>query len=601
MRLLNYFHDNAYAYPLGRSLGDWLLFAGVLVWGALFAWYVYSLDLTLILIDQFSHASIGRQITDSLTPGASQVGFWPPLLHILLIPVSMSDWLFHSGLAAACVLVPLLALSTVALYRLVWMLSGSWVPGIAAAIAYVLNPFVLYYAATPMMEMLFVPIVILAAYFFVHWWHTDRFGSLMWFSVCIALSTIARFEGFILVPIAGLAIVYRLLRVGKRITEIESVVYLFGLIAITGIACMSVYGIVFADNPFEFVNGAWSAQEQQKDFELPAAGNLVQGLLYMWHASVYVMGVVPIVLALVSSMLILALLRGGRMLIVFVSALLASPFLFDIFALYQGNIVVYIPELPPYGILFNERYAMNWIGFVMVMPPLAASLVYARIAQRTILLPVGMLIASVILAIHINATAIHLSQSACTTCFTTIKTNWLATKPWRREIAPLLHERYEGGRILMTRAFFNEVSTKAGIPLNHFILEANEPYYAQALDAPWLYARWVVMFDADAANIPNWERTNEKVSATWGNTPEFDYFYELVHQAGSDQLYRLRTERVHEYVARAGVDPSQVPSLSSEGTWDPQTTHVQLSELLEGIPIPLDAFTRENLAHISHY
>src|SRR3990167_3902627 len=75
-----------------------LLFAAVLVIGSLYAWYVYELGFTLFLVDQNAHLNISRLIIDSLTPGISQIGFWPPLLHILMIPFSFIDVLYQSGI-----------------------------------------------------------------------------------------------------------------------------------------------------------------------------------------------------------------------------------------------------------------------------------------------------------------------------------------------------------------------------------------------------------------------------------------------------------------------------------------------------------------------
>jgi hypothetical protein len=58
-----------------------------LVTSAWMTWYVYRLGLTLALTDQNAHLNFARLTFDSFTPGLSQIGFWPPLLHLLMIPV----------------------------------------------------------------------------------------------------------------------------------------------------------------------------------------------------------------------------------------------------------------------------------------------------------------------------------------------------------------------------------------------------------------------------------------------------------------------------------------------------------------------------------
>src|SRR3989344_9668061 len=86
------------------SMEEWGLMAFALCQGTVAAWYVHRLGLTKFLTDQSAHLNFARLTFDSLTPGFSQLGFWPPLLHFLLIPFVAIPPLYSSGLAGAFVL-----------------------------------------------------------------------------------------------------------------------------------------------------------------------------------------------------------------------------------------------------------------------------------------------------------------------------------------------------------------------------------------------------------------------------------------------------------------------------------------------------------------
>jgi len=130
-----------------------LIVAGFGIWGAA---HVYELGLTSVFLDQNAHLNLSRQAVDSMTPGVSQIGFWPPLLHILLMPFAAMNGLYISGLAGAFALVPILVLGGVFMYKLIYLYTEQKILSMIGAILFAVNPYMLYYAATPMMEVLFL-------------------------------------------------------------------------------------------------------------------------------------------------------------------------------------------------------------------------------------------------------------------------------------------------------------------------------------------------------------------------------------------------------------------------------------------------------------
>lgn len=255
-----------------------LIFLVVLTIGAAFTLYIYNIGLTKALVDQNSHLNISRQITDSLTPGMSQIGLWPPLLHVLMSPASMIDNLFQTGLAAAATLIPILAMAAVMLYRLIRLLVPGVSPALLGVALFVVNPYILYYASTPMTETLFIATLIGVAYFTASWFKSDRLTHLMYASLFVVAASLARFEGFILIPLIALIAFFHLRGKGKRREEIEAILVLLGAIVAIGIFYTLAYGWTFAGDPLAFMNNAWSASAQQQDYTLPTHSNLFGSL-----------------------------------------------------------------------------------------------------------------------------------------------------------------------------------------------------------------------------------------------------------------------------------------------------------------------------------
>ena len=445
---------------------EWTILFGTLVWGSAHALYIHSIGLTRILVDQNSHLNISRLLLDSLTPGISQLGFWPPLLHILMAPFSAITPLFESGLAGAFVLVPLLALGAVFIYKLLFELTNIKTLSIAGAILLVTNPYVLYYSSTPMTELLFVFTLIAVSFFLVRWLRTQSFSSLIMLAIFVSLASLARYEGFLLIPIVGFVIALKLAKDHKKYTEIEANIILYGLIAIIGLGFTFIYGMSFGNGPLEFMNGDWAASAQQESFYLPAAGDLGLSILYLVEASKLMLGEFLLVLTVVSFGALLIILRKDDVLIPLIgsSAVLISPFIFDIFALYSGSTVLYLESLPPFESYFNERYGLYWIGFAIMVP-----LLFVKIANDHFkkLSPyfknsVGLILIGFIIVIN----GIFLVTEGYTGKYEVLARAGESTLPGDQKAAgEYLKAEYDGGKILITRALQNYVPIAAGIPL----------------------------------------------------------------------------------------------------------------------------------------
>lgn len=555
-----------------------LIFLTTITTGTLFTWYVYSIELTKIFIDQNSHLNISRLITDSLTPGISQIGFWPPFVHILMAPFSMITPLFERGLSGAFVLVPILGIGAVLLYRLLLVITQNKTISVGGALLFISNPYILYFTATPMTEVLFLTFLFGVAYFLLIWFSTQTFSSLMYLALFIVLASLTRFEGFILIPVVGFFVLLKLFFERKQYHEIEASVILFSLVAGIGVMFVFIYGWIFGDNPLEFLNGAWSAEAQQRDYFLPTAHKLGESIQYFLHASYYMVGKAPLILSAISFFAALSIIRDKYLYFSFISVsmVLLSPTIFDLLALYQGSAVMYVPELPPFSGFFNNRYALNLLGFTIFTTMTFSAFLYkCACTQKTFWLQDSLVAGMAVGALTTGSTLL-LYDVVYENPFYTITEEW-QTAPHaakdQKELAEVLVERYDGGKILITRARHDYMTTRTGIHLKNYILESNFQYYEHALDMPWAFARWVVMYNP-SLEAYTWTKTQERVSVRWGDSEEFLEMYELIFENNSERLYLLKDAAVRKKAAEYGLVPTTLPSLNIHMVrWDSETLY----------------------------
>ncbi|HEX6799081.1 MAG TPA: hypothetical protein VF116_15335, partial [Ktedonobacterales bacterium] len=120
---------------------------------AAYIWYSQR-GQTLAYSDAISHMSIARRVFTSHTPGLAQLGtVWPPLNHILMLPLVWITPLYRDGFAGTLPSMAAYVAAAVYLYRTAHLLVSSPLAGWAAALVLMLNPNVLYMQATPMSEL----------------------------------------------------------------------------------------------------------------------------------------------------------------------------------------------------------------------------------------------------------------------------------------------------------------------------------------------------------------------------------------------------------------------------------------------------------------
>lgn len=533
--------------------------------GIFFTWYVKNLGLTTIIVDENSHLNLSRQIVDSMTTGLSQIGFWPPLLHLIMVPFVSIKYLYHSGLAGAFTLIPFLCISAVFFYRLLLVFTKNKSLSFFGGVLFLLNPYILYYSVTPMMEILFITNLFAVGYFFARWFDTDKLKFLILTGLFIALSSTSRFEGILLVPLVAMLVLLSSYIHKKKYQEIEALIILFSLIASLGVLFIMMFGWVYGNNPLSFMNSNWSAFAQQRDYYLPTEHSIFHSLQYMIHASYHMIGKYEVLIGLFGLVISILLLRSLKF--IFVSLILSISFIFDSLALYRGNAIIYVPELPPFNTFFNERYGLYWIGLVIFATLIALNYLIIKISSQNKKFVRIFLYISVLTPLFIlNANFFY------NTCFAQkYKVIKMTAQGYpskdQMDMSEQLKKNYDYGKVLITRALHDFVVVNAGVDLKNYIHESNYKYYDQALERPWLFSRFVIMYNLENSDAGNWSKGNEKISALWGNSEMFEQYYIFVEKNKREILYKVNEGAVREYAKSRGLDASQIPSINSSIIW----------------------------------
>ena len=119
------------------------------------SWWFFSRGESLAYGDAASHLNIARRITDSRTPGYSQIGtVWLPLPHLIVMPLAERDEWWRSGIAGVVPSTAAFVLSAVFLFTAARRAFSSAAAGFAALALYTMNPNLMYLQATPMTEPL---------------------------------------------------------------------------------------------------------------------------------------------------------------------------------------------------------------------------------------------------------------------------------------------------------------------------------------------------------------------------------------------------------------------------------------------------------------
>jgi hypothetical protein len=456
-----------------------LIIAGLV---SFLAWrHYFDLNLILSYNDSMSHLDIARRVVEGLKPGFAQIGsVWLPLPHMLMLPFVWNDFLWHSGLAGSITSILAFVGSTFLLYRLVKNLTKSTLSGILAAAIFLFNPNMAYMQAIPMTESLLIFFFIASVYFLFIWQKQLDYKFLALAALFALLGTLTRYDGWMLLGQMVLVILIIAFRKGGY-KKAESSFFLFITLAIYGVILWFIWNLLIFNDPLYFFNGPFSAKAQQLVFEsdgrLFSKGNLLYSSYIYGLTIIKNNGAILSVLALVGS--VIYFFKNKLNSEALVISLLFSPLIFNIAALYSGNSIINLPDIPPYT-MFNVRYGL------MMLPAVAVLITYLARNQKMII--------TLFMTILILQSFFMYRDNDVITVKDGISG---ASAQGMTETGSWLNQNAKEGLILVASSSQDALIFQSNLPMKRFITEGTGDYWTESLKDPTKFANFVAMHHGD--------------------------------------------------------------------------------------------------------
>jgi hypothetical protein len=452
------------------------------------AWvYAYHNHWTLLYNDAYSHLTIARRVFDNATPGLAQLGgVWLPLPHVIMLPFVWNDTLWRSGLAGS--IPSMLSYITAAnfVFLAIRRVAHDSHVAMIGALAFMLNPGVLYMQSTPLTESLLIATMTAACYFFLAWVQDAEPRWLVWAGASTFLATLARYDGwFLLMVFLGCIVVIGITQ-RQRLRQIIDHLLLFGALGVFGPVLWLLWNQLIFHDALYFQNGPYSSQAQQmlvlQHGDLDTYHNLWQAIRHFTFASAETVG--PVLLGLAFAGLV-ALLARKRLSPVAIATLpFAAPFAFYVVALYTGQAVLYVPGAAPAhasSLFYNARYGTE------IVAPVAFFL--AMLIGRQVWARLGMLAVIAVQSIVVATGGIIALQDG----------QYGASCLAARASVDYLAQHYNGGNILEDTFYDNpqQYAIDAGARLTNVIYQGSGDQWDAALQDPAGHVDWVVLRAGD--------------------------------------------------------------------------------------------------------
>ncbi|MGE5644947.1 MAG: glycosyltransferase family 39 protein [Acidobacteriota bacterium] len=426
--------------------------------------------------DATAHINIARRIFDSRTPGWSQIGtVWLPLPHILMLPFVGVDWLWRTGLAGSIPAGACFVAAGVFLFLAVRRVFDG-AAAAAACLAFALNPNLLYLQAVPMTEVVFMASLAATLYFTVRFRQTQGRGAVLGAAVAATLGTLARYEGWIVLPLAALYFLIAA-REKRRATAM-----LFCGIAAIGPVFWVAHNWFYFGNPLEFYNGVGSAKVMNAA-GYPGNHDWRTAAKYLTQAIRLCVGTPLEYLAIAGAAI--ALMRRS----VWPLLLLASTPLFYWMSMHSGGTPIFVPQLWPFS-YYNTRYGLSALPVLAFAAGALATLAPGRIRK----------LAAALVVLAAVSPWLGYPRMENWVCWKESQVNSEARRTWTREAADYLRANYRAGDGVLTT--FGDVAgiyQQAGIPLRETLSECNWRKWQAITEVSYPQPRekWAVALQGD--------------------------------------------------------------------------------------------------------
>ena len=502
-----------------------IIFIATILMGILTVGILFLIDENSLLYygDAVSHLQGARRYVDSNDPGIIQMGtVWLPLPHLMMLPFSLVDSLFSSGLAGL-VNLPLHALTSVLIYKIILtQTKRPWI-AIVGGLLYASNPNLLYLGVTAMTEAPFMLFFVASVYFLQKWivqlQSNINFKYILLSSVFVSLATLCRYEAWVLAP--ALVLFTMFFTIKKSRDKRLITVILISLISFSGILFWGGWNQVIYDNPFEFANAEFYAASSQS-VERPNRDFLYlqpQNVLYIYGAAA----------SMIFGPILLFFAAGGyfsqfRAKIKTVPSsiyfFMSLPVLFTMLTMFIG-----IGEMNLWW--FNSRFATFLAPLVIVL----TSVALLRLEKINMKLILGVIV-----------TSLFVFQIASPTfgvvTYIDAYGGWNHKQaPFAKQTSDFLYQNYDEGKILIMTGSSqaHRIMISSGVDLVDYNEGIESFLHKSFFKEPWKHNKWIVLGlepDSDSVNAAKF----------WSeNIDMLKNHYKIIYQNQYYQVFKLKS------------------------------------------------------------
>jgi hypothetical protein len=461
----------------GREVGTVALSLTALI--ALFALWLLHNSSILYYGDAQAHLNISRSIFDARSPGFDQLGtVWLPSLHLLTLPFVGNDWLWTTGLAGTIPVAICFVIAGTCLYLAARHTYRSLASALVVLGCFALNPNLLYLSAIPMTESVFLAGLSVAFLSLLRFAATQQRRYLVLGVLASWFMSLTRYDGWFLIPFIGLYFARSSYDRRWRI--------FFMVCAVASLAplCWMANSWWETSNPFDFINGPYSASAIQGAKPYPGMHNWPQAAQYYFAAGRLCAGWPLTILGVLGA--VVALLHKQMRPAFF---LLLTP-AFYVWSIHSSKTPIHVPTLWPFS-YYNTRYGIA----VLVFCAFAAGALAEVLHRKSLCLIIPLLSVTPWL---INPSPGHWI------CWKESEQNSLSRRAWTRAAARFLDGNYKlGDGILLHFGDLAGIFGQSHIPLREAIHEGTKPDWLPAIAAPAAFhpAKWAIALHGDVVSV----------------------------------------------------------------------------------------------------
>jgi len=362
---------------------------------SLFAFLHYFHNNQILLYgDAEGHINIARRVFDSRSPGPLQLGtVWLPLPHLLMIPFLISDWAWRTAAGGSIPSMIAYIFSIVGIFRLVRTISKKTFPAWFAAAVFAGNPSLIYLQATAMTEPLYLALFIWAIVHLAEFaqavpkedWPAAR-RSLNWCGLVLAACTMTRYDGWIAMSVAALAVLLIAFHIRKTTAaaQLRKPILRFLLVCAAGPVLWLAYNTAVYRNPLEFANGPYSAKAIEHRIvqaSHPGTGHPWLAEFYFLRAAEMNLAASPsagklwLWLAALGTLLTLRRPHSWPLLLLWI------PLPFYALSVAYSGVPIFVPDWWPFGV-YNLRYGLQLLPAVAIFSAVSLDAVLSIIPSK---------------------------------------------------------------------------------------------------------------------------------------------------------------------------------------------------------------------------